>query len=138
MSIGIWKIFQFAIPHYTAKGGTVFESPLFTLADFQMVGGGYGILRGCVFATQWKSLHLPHPFFTFWQPHPNHLISRCFMYLNPGNNHCFRCKLLNRLSRKKTQNPLTTGYINIWKISWIIFAKTLTFIYVFGIILVWR
>ena len=138
MSIAIWKIFHFAIFTLYRKGGVSFQSPLFTLADFERVGGGYGILKGCNFATQWKSLHLPYPFFTFWQLLPNPSISRCFLYLNPGNNHCFRCKLLNRLSRKKTQNPLTTGYINNWKISWIIFAKTLTFIYVFGIILVWR
>ena len=105
---------------------------------FKQYGDSYGIFKGCIFAILWKSLHLPYPFFTFWQLLPNPSISRCFLYSNPGNNHCFRCKLLNRLSRKKTQNPLTTGYINNWKISWIIFAKTLTVIYVFGIILVWR
>ena len=59
------KYFYGAISHYTAKGGTVFESPLFTLADFERVGGGYGIFKGCQTATQWKSLHLPYPFFTF-------------------------------------------------------------------------
>ena len=125
MSIAFWKYFILLLSHYTEKVQPLFQCQLFALFDIQIIRAGYGISKGCIFATQWKSLHLPYPFFTFWQLLPNPSISRYFLYSSIGNNHCFRCKLLNRLSRNKTQNKLTTGYINNWKIFWIIFSKTL-------------